>query len=354
MARDSKGGLLAASVAALILSGVVDAQVAKAVDDTPSVKVAGTLFTNYTYVIDPQTMVEDSQIHPNAFNVGRAYVNITGNLHHRLSFRVTQDIFSPSASDSSSVVGNYVFRLKYTFAQLNLDDWLPRGSWVRFGLQHTPYIDYAEGVYRYRFQGTIFPDRAGKLTSSDKGVSAKLVFRDNYGDVHVGVYNGEGYSKAEANDQKAFQGRLTVRPMPEGILHGIRLTGFIDADHYASGDAKTRWLANAVFEHPHLNAGFDFLGATDQTASTAAEVKSEGFSVWATPRVGNGWEGLLRYDQMKPDKDMDSKVKTSIAGVAYWFPLQKGVSGAILADYQQVEKPGPDERQLALHTLLNF
>ena len=37
-----------------------------------------------------------------------------------------------------------------------MDDWLPRGTWVRFGLQQTPYVDFMEGIYRYRFQGNIF------------------------------------------------------------------------------------------------------------------------------------------------------------------------------------------------------
>ena len=349
-------------IAGMVLVGAVDgrAQVTPAAgytppDDTPSVKIAGTLFTDFTYVMDPTKVVEGNEIHPNSFNVGRAYVNITGQLSHRLAFRVTPDIFTPSSTDSSSVVGSYVFRLKYTYGQLNLDDWLTKGSWVRFGLQQTPFVDYEEGAYRYRFQGTIFPDREGKLTSSDKGVSGRYAFKGNHGDVHVGVYNGEGYSKSEANDQKAIQGRLTVRPAPQGPLHGLRVTGFIDADHYASGDAKMRWIGNALLEYPHVSVGFDYMGTTDQASSTAAEVKGEGFSVWATPKAGNGWEAVLRYDQFKANKDLDAKKKTAIGGVAYWFPLQKGVSGAILLDYQQVQLDGsPDAKQIALHTLMNF
>lgn len=358
MAKRSGSRLLVASTAAFLLSGVAGAGAAGAdasQNDMPSVTIGGTLFTNYTYMVDPTTVVDGNEIHPNSFNVGRAYVNVKGKLNHRLSFRVTPDIFSPSASDSSSAVGSYVFRLKYTYGQLSLDDWLPKGSWVRFGLQQTPYIDYAESGYHYRFQGTIFPDRQGKLTSSDKGLSVRVPFTNDHGDIHVGVYNGEGYNHSEANDQKAFQARVTVRPVTDGPLHGLRLTFFFDGDHYSSGNAKTRLIGNAVFEHEHFNAGFDFMGTTDQPTSSSPEVKGEGFSVYATPRLGNGWEALLRYDQMKPNKDVDLKQKTSIGGVAYWFPLQNGVSGAVLVDYQLVQTDGsPDQKQLALHTLMNF
>ena len=42
---------------------------------------------------------------------------------------------------------------------------------MRFGIQQTPYVDFKEGIYRYRFQGTIFAEREGFLSSSDAGVS---------------------------------------------------------------------------------------------------------------------------------------------------------------------------------------
>ena len=35
----------------------------------------------------------------------------------------------------------------------------PKASWVRLGIQQTPWVDFEESVYRYRFQGPIFTDR---------------------------------------------------------------------------------------------------------------------------------------------------------------------------------------------------
>ena len=63
-------------------------------------------------------------------------------------------------------------------------------------MQQTPYVDFAEGIYRYRFQGTIFAEREGFLTSSDNRRLVPLQLAQNYGDIHVGIYNGESYTEA--------------------------------------------------------------------------------------------------------------------------------------------------------------
>src|SRR5262249_30240057 len=155
--------------------------------------------------------------------VGRAYINVTGNISHQVSFRITPDITRETGS-GSSLAGSLTFRLKYAYGQFNLDN-LTKGTWARFGVQQTPWVDFQEGSYRYRFQGQVFSEREGFLTSSDFGASFKLAFPDNYGEVHAGIYNGDGYSKSEANDQKAFQVRGTLRPAPmSGDLKGFRVT----------------------------------------------------------------------------------------------------------------------------------
>jgi hypothetical protein len=181
--------------------------------DEPTLKVGATMFADATYQAAPTTVdVDGNEINGNAFNVSRAYINLTGTLSKRFAFRVTSDIARETGS-GSSFSGSQQFRLKYAYAQLNLDEWATKGSFVRFGMQQTPYMDYVEQHYRYRFQGPVFADREGYLSSSDVGVSARYVFPSDYGDVHAGVYNGEGYNKPEANDQKAMQIRATVRPL---------------------------------------------------------------------------------------------------------------------------------------------
>ena len=68
---------------------------------------------------------DGNEVSGNAFNVSRTYINITGNISHRIAFRITPDITRETGT-GSSLNGSYTFRLKYAFAQFNLDDWMTR------------------------------------------------------------------------------------------------------------------------------------------------------------------------------------------------------------------------------------
>jgi len=334
-------------------------------DDTPSIRVGVTIFADYTVTEKPTaTDIDGNEITPNSFNIGRSYLNVTGQISHLVAFRVTPDI-SREVGTGSTLSGSYTFRLKYVYAQFNLDDWMGRGTWVRLGMQPTPYVNYIEDIYRYRFQGGIQSDRDGFLSSSDVGATFHYNFPGNYGDVHGGIYNGETYSRFEANDQKAFQVRASLRPIRRhAVLRGLRLAGFVDADAYVQDAERRRLGAAATLEHPWVNAGGEYLDATDQTRAASPELGSRAFSLWATPKTpkGFGWEGLLRFDHLIQEQStstVDGKRDRTVAGVAYWFPRQGSVSAAVLFDYERVNNRNyapfrSDERRWAIHTLINF
>jgi hypothetical protein len=329
-------------------------------DDTPSIRLGAVIFTDYTVQLQPKTTDTDGNtVTFSSFNVGRSYINVIGNISHVLAFRVTPDVTRETATDSS-LNGSYVFRIKYAWAQINLDDWMPRGTWVRLGIQQTPWIEFMEGVYRYRFQGQVFPEREGFFSSADTGVAFHSVLPDDYGDVQVGVFNGEGYQRAEVNDQKAFMFRGTLRPLPrQALLHGLRVTGFWDEDAYVKNADRRRAIASITFEHPHLNAAFDYLAATDRTSASRDATSARGWSVWANPRVGRGWEGLLRYDALTPDTAAPARKHRTIAGLAYWFPHQGTVSTALMLDlddtkFEHYAPAQATQKRLAVHALVSF
>lgn len=279
-----------------------------AADDTPSFKLGATIFADYTKTT--------SGTAPDAFNVSRAYINVTGNLNHAITFRITPDVARESGS-GSSLSGSQTFRLKYAFAQFAFD----KNTWIRAGVQQTPFIDYAESIYRYRFQGTSFAEREGFLTSSDAGVSVHWSGPADRAEIHGGYYNGDGYSHTEANDEKALQIRGTYR-----VNKAIRTTLFIDEDHYAADAKRQRVIGEVTFEHPRVNAGVDVLHANDRGTS------ANGWSAWATPRLGNGWELLLRHDAVRSVNH-----ERNIAGVAYWM-LNKGkLQTAFMVDYDHAK-----------------
>jgi hypothetical protein len=361
-------------MAALFLAAAVpcSAQITPAAgyvppDDTPSIKVGATIFADYTVQSNPTIKDADgNEVTPNAFNVTRTYINITGNINHYIAFRITPDITreSESATAGTSLAGNYVFRLKYGFVQFNLDDHLNpgrTGTWVRLGVQQTPWVDYMEGLYRYRFQGQVFSEREGFLSSSDIGASFHYNFAHNYGEVHTGFYNGETYTRPEVNDQKGFMIRGTLRPLPKSeSLRGLRINGFYDHDAYVKNADRTRGIFALTYEHKYVNASWEYLTATDQNASaTKTPVDANGYSFWITPRSPKGWEGLLRYDHLEPNKDVSGTRTRWIGGVAYWFPHQGNVSTSLLFDIDQANfdnfaTPQPSVTKYALHGLVNF
>jgi len=363
-------GVCAVVAALLFPAATANAQVTPAAgnvppDDTPSVRVGVTIFADYTVQTRPKgTDVDGNEITPNSFNISRAYLNVTGQINHIVQFRVTPDIVRETGA-GSSLSGSYTYRLKYAYAQFNLDDWMARGSFARFGMQQTPWIDFIDSVYRYRFQGPTLEDREGILSSSDVGATFRYNFNNNYGDVHTGFYNGDNYNRAEANDQKAWMTRATVRPLPSNpMLRGLRVTGFFNLDAYVKDGEKQRGIIGVTYEHPYFNTGFNYLDTTDQLSGAAPSLGGNGYSAWVTPKTakGYGWEGLLRFDHLEQEQAtsvVNGERNRTIAGVAYWFPRQGSVSSALLFDYEQVDNDNyapvrADERRWALHALVQF
>lgn len=322
--------------------------------DAPTFKVGALIFADYTWAQSPERIdANGDAFHPNAFTVQRAYINVTGTVNKYLSWRITPDV-ARATGTTASLSGSQEYRLKFGFVQLNLDQWATPGSWVRFGLSQTPMIDYTEQIYRYRFQGAIFIDREGFQSAADTGISARYVFPSDYGDVMAGVFNGETFARAETNDQKSAQIRVSVRPLPKHpLLKGWRVTGFVNDDHYVANAPRQRFVAQTTFEHPRVVAGFDVLRAKDQVSRTAPEIDANGYSVWVTPRFVKGWEALFRYDRLR--RDRLAPQRRDIEGIAYWFPMPKGVSTALLLDRDSLAMRGaPNTTNYGLKMLLSF
>lgn len=333
--------------------------------DPQSIRVGATIFYDYTFTNSPtKTDADGNDVKQTAFDVKRTYINITGTVSPLISFRVTPDI--KRETGGSSLNGSLSFRIKYAFAQFNLSDWLPSGSRIRFGIHQTPFIEAQEEVYRYRFQGTVFAERDGGLSSADAGVSFRTMLPAAHGDVQVGLYNGEGYTAAEANDQKSLQVRATVRPWPTAAngLEGLRLIGFVMHDHYVKDAERRRFIGSAMYEHETFSAGFDVLAGSDQVRVVAADVDTRGVSFFVNPyfdEKGKGLEGLFRFDHHRTSAQLDGRLTRVIVGGAYWFPHPGGsATAALLVDYEQVAYSGalfstrPKEQRLAVHGLINF
>jgi hypothetical protein len=292
----------------------------------------------------------------NAFDVTRAYLNVNAQVASRVRFRFTPDIRRVT---DGSLAGSLTVRVKYAFGQF---DTLGRpGSWGRLGLHQTPWLDFEESVNRYRVQGTMFSEREGLIPGSgDFGVSYFTPLPRGYGEVHAGIFNGEGFTQPEANKYKSVQARLTVRPFPNrGLAHGFRISGFYNAGWYAEDRPRRLGIVMGSFEHRHLVATLQQLNATETpSAVLPIEIDRSGWSFFVEPRQGpSGWAGLLRYDSFEADESIaDSSQHRVMAGGGYWFVWPRARVG-LVATNEQVRYDSParlDDNRLLLQTHFEF
>jgi hypothetical protein len=267
----------------------------------------------------------------NAFDVTRAYINVTAKLMKDVGFRVTPDI---KRATDGSLNGALVLRLKYAYLQW--DNPTGNGSWLRFGMHQTPWLDFEEGIDRYRVQGTMFAEREGVIPgSADLGVGYFEPLPEGYGEIQAGVYNGEGYGTPEANKYKSFQVRGTVRPLPRaGLAHGLRISGFYDLGWYSNNHPRRHGIVMASFESKHVVATAQWLHATDQSITALTRTERQGYAFFTEVRQGlEGWAGIFRFDHYDPNTAVaDNFTKRTIGGIAYWFRWSRARLGLVVDD----------------------
>jgi hypothetical protein len=295
----------------------------------------------------------------NAFDVTRGYVNIAGDLAKKLKFRLTPDL---KRVTDGSLSGSLVFRLKYGFVEFH--DLTPR-SWLRFGLHQTPWLDFEESVNRYRVQGTMFAEREDIIAgSSDFGVGYLTRLPSNYGEINVGVYNGEGFTQSEVDKRKSIQARVTIRPLPHRDLagtraHGLRVSAFFDAGSSANDRPRRHGLAMVSYEHPHFVGTAQWLAGTVHPAPLNAEAAVRGYSVFAEAREGTqGWAGFARFEGFNPNRHLAGiSHRRFIAGGAYWLAWSAVRIGLVLSDEDVRYERGasqPNENRLLFQTQIQF
>jgi hypothetical protein len=303
----------------------------------------------------------------NAFDLTRAYININAQLSRKVRFRFTPDIRRINDPAAGSLATSLVLRVKYGFAQI--DTVGAEGSWSRFGLHQTPWLDFEESINRYRVQGTMFSEREGLIPgSADFGASYFTPLPKGYGEIHGGVYNGEGFTQIEANKYKSFQGRLTVRPLPNrGAANGLRISGFYNSGWYSRDRPRRLGIAMASYEQRTLVVTIETVNATENPltptglcgAIPCREFDRSGWSAFIEPRQGpTGWAGLARVDAYDPDQLVaDNSLRRVIVGGAYWLKWNTARVG-LVATNERVHYGSAAARQnenrLLLQTHVEF
>jgi hypothetical protein len=91
------------------------------------------------------------------------------------------------------------------------------GVQLRFGMHQTPWIEYEENRWTYRYLFPIMVDQQGFQTSSDLGVSLLGKVLNNMLEYHISFQEGEGYQNTPDGRGYAVLGRVSVEPI-KGVI----------------------------------------------------------------------------------------------------------------------------------------
>jgi hypothetical protein len=326
-------------------------------------------YLSYETILDP-----DDGLQGGAFKVNRSYLTVKKQLMKNLGFRITVDA-------SQDETGDFKARLKYVYALFTFDDFyfITKPN-IEVGMAHAPWLDFEEHINYYRMQGTMFVERAGLFNSADLGFTVagylggemddeykKKVnkkYAGKYGSFAFGLYNGGGYHAKEANGNKVFEGRLTVRPLPE-IIPGLQLSyfGIFGQGNKVYGtDSIPDWQTNVAmlsYEHQYFTITGQYVSGKgnqkgDFVQNTYEATGVSGFSGFAEIKPDENWRGIFRFDNFDSNTDLDNnESQRMIVGIGYDF----GGHNVLILDYDKKmykDELKDDEDKIKLTMQINF
>lgn len=310
-------------------------------EQTPPVRVGGLFYLSYQDFGGASTDLSK-------FVLKRGHIDVLADPLPHLFARLTTD----AKHDAD---GEFGIRIKYAFGRFHTEQLGPvTEPFIEFGQVRLPWIYFEESIYRYRSQDGTFMDRLGLTSSADRGftiggllggkmpasyceqVNPRIAGRR--GSFAAGIYNGGGFTETEENDNKVWQARLTLRPMPE-LLPGLQVSGL-----RARGAGNTRAAPAWQLDAAMLSYETRWVVATAQrikrvgnprgseTDDSGRALEGEGWSLFVEAKVDPRWSLIARRDAFDPclAQGRDSWQRW-IAGLAYHL----GKNNHILGDWER-------------------
>jgi hypothetical protein len=294
------------------------------------------------------------------FAIKRGYFRVTKEFFPWFAAHMTFDVTTVSDPEDepedkpNNLDGSIAVRIKYAYGKFNLPDFaFFTKPYFEVGVVHMPWLDFEEHVNWYRCQDTMFMERNGLYNSADIGITFTSLFggempkeyqekvnshyAGRYGSMSAGVYNGGGYHASEKNQNKALEGRLTIRPLPD-VIPGLQFSYF-GVTGKGNKDTDPDWTVNngfVSFEHEYVAlTGQYYWGKGNQKGDD--ENDRDGYSVFAELKPHKKFSIIGRYDFFDPntDSDTDKENKRYIVGAAYHIDKQH--KNMVLLDYDHVD-----------------
>jgi hypothetical protein len=287
----------------------------------------------------------------NKFAIKRGYFRVTKELMPWFDAHITLDTTQESVKDSK-LSDSIQVRVKYAYGKFKLPDFaFLTKPFIEAGVVHMPWLDFEEHINFYRCQDTMFIERNKSFNSADFGLTFVSLlggemndeykknvnsnYPGRYGSMSLGIYNGGGYHASEKNDNKAIEGRLTIRPLPD-IVPGLQLSYF-GITGKGNKDTDPDWNVNLgmlSYEHKYVSlTGQYFSGKGNQAGDD--ENDRDGYSVFGEIKPMKQFSVFGRYDKFDPNSDADDDDNSRyIVGAAYH--LDKLHKNMVVLDYDTV------------------
>ena len=288
----------------------------------------------------------------NKFAIKRGYFRVTKELMPWFDAHITLDTTQESVKDSK-LSDSIQVRVKYAYGKFKLPDFaFMTKPFIEAGVVHMPWLDFEEHINFYRCQDTMFVERNKTFNSADFGLTFVSLlggemndeykknvnsnYPGRYGSMSLGIYNGGGYHASEKNENKAIEGRLTIRPLPD-IVPGLQLSYF-GITGKGNKDTDPDWNVNLgmlSYEHQYVSlTGQYFSGKGNQAGDD--ENDRDGYSVFGEIKPMKQFSVFGRYDKFDPNTDADDDDNSRyIVGAAYH--LDKLHKNMIVLDYDTVK-----------------
>jgi hypothetical protein len=264
-------------------------------------------------------------------DIKRFYLGVDHKFNDVFSANLTTDVNYVSNDSETQIY------IKKAYLQAKLSDALT----VRVGSADLPWVPFVEDLYGYRYVENTLIDRTKFGTSADWGVHALGKLADGKVSYAISVIDGAGYKAPLRSKGVDIEGRISYVPVDHLTLAIGGYTGKLGKD--AEGAAPTfhtaeRLDAIAAYTTDKYRAGVEYFNAKSwNNVTTAADDKSNGYSLFGSYNFTPQIAVFGRYDWLKPKADQASNNKDNYFNIGISYEPTKIVDFALLYKRDKVD-----------------
>ncbi len=308
------------AVAVAVALGAASVSAHAAPGDTT---IGGKMYFDFTHIDQKNSDTGKTDKTGTGTDVKRFYFSVSHQFDDIWSANLTTDFnYVPSDGQTNLFVKKAYVQGKFSKAAV-----------LRIGSADMPWIPFVEHQYGFRYVEPTVTDRNHFANSADWGVhlGGKLGSNDMVS-YEAAVVNGGGYKHPGRTKGVDFEGRVAVMPV-DGLVVAV---GAYDGKK--GQDTQTMPAMNtasrvdflAAYVSKRFRVGGEYFNAKNwNNVTTVSTDKADGFSVWASAGLSDSATAFVRYDSVKPSKDLDPGKKDTYYNAGVQFDVTRGFKLAV-------------------------